>query len=104
MRKFWPAKCVDGDWEEEWQGPIFGVHVGFDGAVSASGGGGGKRAVLRVGDAVTVQASASAAKRPWATAACRALCALLAVLVAVVAVAVKLSLDDLKSGATPKGQ
>ena len=29
MRQFWPEKCIDKQWEEEWQGPVFGVHVGL---------------------------------------------------------------------------
>ena len=26
-RKYWPQKCVDAEWEKEWEGPTFGVHV-----------------------------------------------------------------------------
>ena len=25
LAKFWGGKCVDAEWEEEWQGPIFGA-------------------------------------------------------------------------------
>jgi hypothetical protein len=55
LRKFWPEKCVDKEWEAEWQGPIFGIHAGFDPEQQQeSAGGGSKRRVLRVGDDVVV--------------------------------------------------
>lgn len=48
LKRFWPAKCVDPEWEEEWQGPIFGVHLGCDLPPA------GQPRALRVGDMVKV--------------------------------------------------
>jgi hypothetical protein len=63
LRKFWTAKCVDPEWEVEWQGPIFGVHLGIDfgsrakGAVAAAGDAASKEDSprLRIGDPIRVR-------------------------------------------------
>ena len=70
---------MDAEWEEEWQGPIFGVHVGLDPQPL------GPPRVLRVGDVVTV----SARREDWAAWALR-LRAWLLTLMAVAAAALAL--------------
>jgi len=51
LREFWPEKCIDPEWEEEWQGPMFSVHVApsLDPKALKEGG-----VWLQVGDEVTV--------------------------------------------------
>lgn len=51
LRQFWPEKCIDSEWEEEWQGPMFSVHVAPDLDPKALKDGG---VWLRVGDDVRV--------------------------------------------------
>ena len=29
LRRLFPQKCRDDEWEREWEGPIFGIHVGL---------------------------------------------------------------------------
>merc|ERR1711865_1306111 len=31
IRKMDPAKCIDPEWGAEWEGPMFGIHVGSAG-------------------------------------------------------------------------
>jgi uncharacterized protein YcbX/thiol-disulfide isomerase/thioredoxin len=47
LRKLFPAKCVDAEWGEEWQGPSFGAHVAVDCPTQGPG------ATLCVGQVVT---------------------------------------------------
>ena len=51
LRKFWPAKCKDVEWEVEWEGPIFGVHLGIDTSAKE---GTAPKLHLRVGDSIRV--------------------------------------------------
>ena len=51
LRQFWPEKCVDSEWEEEWQGPIFSIHVAPNLNAKALKDGG---VWLKVGDTVVV--------------------------------------------------
>jgi hypothetical protein len=30
LKKMFPLKTIDKEWEEQWQGPTFGVHIGWD--------------------------------------------------------------------------
>ena len=30
LKKMFPAKAIDKEWEEQWQGATFGVHIGWD--------------------------------------------------------------------------
>ena len=45
----YPQKCVDAEWGQQWEGPIFGVHIGHGGSVGQ----------LAVGSRVTMMPAAS---------------------------------------------
>ena len=49
LRKMYPAKCTDAEWGTQWEGPIFGVHVGH----------GGSAGRLKVGSRVTLSPTTS---------------------------------------------
>mmetsp|Transcript_12410 Transcript_12410/g.18799 ORF Transcript_12410/g.18799 Transcript_12410/m.18799 type:complete len:391 (-) Transcript_12410:189-1361(-) len=50
LRKFWPDKCIDKEWEEEWQGPMFGIFVGHNIPEDQLS----RQCILNVGDEVKV--------------------------------------------------
>ena len=60
LRRYWSHKCVDPEWEKEWEGPIFGIHAGLDHTADALGPGSNPNSmadplhVLRVEDELTV--------------------------------------------------
>jgi uncharacterized protein YcbX len=45
LRKMFPKKCIDDEWGQEWEGPMFGIHVGSAGV----------QAEIQVGDPIAVQ-------------------------------------------------
>jgi uncharacterized protein YcbX len=49
LRKMFPEKCIDAEWGQEWEGPMFGIHVGSAGV----------QAELRVGDLIEVTSRAA---------------------------------------------
>lgn len=96
LKRFWAHKCTDAEWGPEWEGPIFGIHVGLGsgGGVGAGQGApagvqaaaGAGAQVVKVGDPVTVLSrkplhAAARARRllePWVAAAVVLLLAVIA--------------------------
>jgi len=60
LRKAFPEKLVDDEWGVEWQGTMFGIHVGVDWE-----GEGGAGVVLNVGDEVSVVERKGGYRRLW---------------------------------------
>ena len=49
LKRMFPKKCLDIEWEEQWQGPSFGVHLGYESEASGS-----SFSLLKLGDKVRV--------------------------------------------------
>ena len=80
------------------------MHVGYDPGPATAPATGTATGTLRVGDAVTVTQRSTRTAWSLGGVLCKLLWVVLALFAAVVGVLVKLALDDLKSGATPKGK
>jgi hypothetical protein len=80
LRKFWPAKCKDAEWEVEWEGPIFGVHLGIDTIAKEVT---NSNFQLRVGDSIQV----SRRKNKRLSSDCRIVLGAIAALVLAIGVA-----------------